>query len=103
MAYHSRVRSEEFALQWEEALQDAIDVLESEARRRALGQSDTLLIFLLKSHRPEVYRENYHVTHTGPDGGAIHVDQTILLEKLKRIAERGVVDGESYVVNEEEC
>jgi hypothetical protein len=32
-------------------------MLEAEARRRALGSSDALLVFLLKSERPEKYRE----------------------------------------------
>ena len=32
-------------------------MLEKEAWRRALKQSDTLLIFLLKAHRPQKYRE----------------------------------------------
>jgi hypothetical protein len=33
-----------------------IDLLEDEARRRAIAVSDLLLIFLLKHHRPECYR-----------------------------------------------
>jgi len=36
------------------ARDDAIDTLEAEARRRALKQSDTVLIFLLKSLRRDV-------------------------------------------------
>jgi hypothetical protein len=47
----------EFAAAWLRAREDAIDMLEAEARRRALGSSDALLVFLLKSERPEKYRE----------------------------------------------
>jgi predicted anti-sigma-YlaC factor YlaD len=47
--------SEEFRKQWDMAKEEAIDVLEAAARARGLEQSDTLLIFLLKSHRREVY------------------------------------------------
>ena len=47
-----------------EAMEDAIDVLEAAARRRALVGSDLLLIFLLKAARPERYRERYQVEHT---------------------------------------
>lgn len=90
---------------------DATDMLEAEARRRALngvnepvvyqGQlqgtwvdgegntvsqetpgarmipltirkySDTLLIFLLKGARPNKYRDNAKVEHTGPDGAPL--------------------------------
>jgi hypothetical protein len=57
VVYDHRRRSAEFRQQWDEALEDAIDVLEAEARRRAMQSSDTLLIFLLKAHRPEKYSE----------------------------------------------
>jgi len=58
-AYWRRQRDETFAARWAQAEQDAIDVLEAEARRRALSVSDTLLIFLLKAHRPARYRERF--------------------------------------------
>jgi len=74
-----------FAAAWEEARETSADVLESEARRRAVEgverpvfqngklvghvqeYSDTLLIFLLKGERPAKYREtgrviNFNVT-----------------------------------------
>lgn len=43
------------------AKEEAIEVLEAAARRRALVGSDTLLIFLLKAARPDVYRERHEV------------------------------------------
>lgn len=55
----------EFKLARGEALEDAIEVLEDEARRRAKVGSDLLLIFLLKAHRPERYRDRYEVTGAG--------------------------------------
>ena len=33
--------------------------------------SDTLLIFLLKAHRPKKYRETIHHAVTGEDGGPV--------------------------------
>ncbi len=40
----------------------AVDVLEGEAWRRAVeGGSDQLLMFLLRSNRPQVYRERGEV------------------------------------------
>lgn len=75
----------EFQEEWDEALEQGISALEQEARRRAMTGtergvyhqglridtvkefSDTLCIFLLKAHRPEVYRERIDVNqrHSG--------------------------------------
>lgn len=55
--YVRAARDPAFAAAWERAREDAVDVLEAEARRRALGGSDALLMFLLRAHRPERYRE----------------------------------------------
>ena len=56
-AYRERKRNPEFAAAWEDA-RDA-------AAERARNVSDTLLIFLLKSHKPERYRESVQQQHTG--------------------------------------
>lgn len=79
-AYTWRNNDEEFAKQWDEALEEATDLLELEARRRAQdgtpepvyhrGQqvgtvqkySDTLLIFLLKAHRPNKFKDRVDMT-----------------------------------------
>jgi hypothetical protein len=58
-AYSRRAVSPEFAERWDDAIDDGVDALEEVARRRAFEGSDTLLIFLLKAHRPERYRDNY--------------------------------------------
>lgn len=72
-----------YAASFRDARETAGDLLEAEARRRAAEgveepvyqggkrvgtirrYSDTLLIFLLKGARPEVYRERYEVQHAG--------------------------------------
>ncbi len=46
-----------------QAWEESADVLEACARKRALIGSDTLLIFLLKSVRPEKFQERYQVEH----------------------------------------
>lgn len=63
-AYTHRAADATFAAEWESAMEDAIEGLEAAARQRALASSDTLLIFLLKAHRPDKYREtiNQHIT-----------------------------------------
>ena len=77
--YRHRNRSARFARRWDDAVEDTVDVLEAEARRRAVSgvdrpvyyrgavvgsareYSDNLLMFLLKTLRPEKYRERFDV------------------------------------------
>ena len=81
VAYTHKWHSKEFAIQWDTALADAVDVLEAAARQRALTISDTLLIFLLKSHRPEVYRETL----------TLRIEQERILDDTRKLAiERGL-------------
>lgn len=63
--YRERDRNPEFAKAWEDAKAAAIERLEAAAFERARSTSDTLLIFLLKSHKPEVYRESFDQRHSG--------------------------------------
>ncbi len=53
--YRHRKKYKAFANAWSDAKDAALDFLEYEARKRAMKMSDTLLIFLLKAHRPEIY------------------------------------------------
>lgn len=83
-AYEAREADPVFAVEWDAALEVAIDALELEARRRAVQgvtepvgwyqgkaggkvqrYSDTLLIFLLKAHRPEKFRDSVELEHKG--------------------------------------
>jgi hypothetical protein len=70
-AYRARGRSPQFAQAWAQAEEEAIEILEAEARRRAMSVSDILLIFLLKARRPNIYRENARLELTGVGGGPI--------------------------------
>jgi hypothetical protein len=86
-AYRWRSNCPEFAEAWEQAKQLGADVLEDEAIRRAHDgvdepvfykgkklrttvrkYSDQLLIFLLKGARPDKYRDNARIEHTGRIG-----------------------------------
>lgn len=55
--YTARKEDSDFAALWDDAIESGVDQLVEAAFERALSESDTLLIFLLKSHRPSVYRE----------------------------------------------
>lgn len=83
VAYEDREADPVFGAAWAEALEVAVEALELEARRRAekgvlepvyqggvrVGAvrrySDTLLIFLLKAHKPEKYTQRADVTING--------------------------------------
>ena len=56
-AYFERQRDPIFAQEWAAALDRGVDMLEDVAKHRAFEGSDTLLIFLLKAHRPQKYRD----------------------------------------------
>lgn len=85
-AYRHRLSDPEFSAAWDEAVDVAAGLLESEAHRRATKgvlepvfyqgkkcgavrkYSDTLLIFLLKAHKPERFKDNLNVEVTGNIG-----------------------------------
>lgn len=91
--YMWRAKDEAFAQAWDAAIEIAVDKLEYAARNRAVDgveepiigrierdrdgiitttrrYSDTLLVTLLKAHRPEKYREKVDHEHRG----SVHVE-----------------------------
>lgn len=105
--YNARV-DEEFAAAWDEVEHETTDAMEREAFRRAVEgttepvvsagkhvtdvqkYSDTLLIFMLKSRRPEKFRENVKVEHGGEIKHAPKHDLSKLsdeeLEQMERLS-----------------
>lgn len=63
--YRERERNPDFTARMEAAEKVAVANLEEVAYKRAVAQSDTLLIFLLKANRPSKYRESMKVQHGG--------------------------------------
>jgi len=104
-AARARARAPAFARAWDEALETAVDALEREARRRALEgvekpvwyrgeqvgtireMSDSLLLALLKAHRPERFGGKSgtggHDAWNGEDLAGL---RAALERKLKRLA-----------------
>jgi hypothetical protein len=72
-AYYWKNKFKTFSDRWDEAKDDAVDVLDLEAWKRAMeGQSDRLLMFLLKAHKPEVYNPVNRQEFSGTgEGGAL--------------------------------
>jgi hypothetical protein len=65
-AYDWREDDPEFAKDWDEAEQTAVDKLEQIAFERATtDKSDRMLEILLKAHRPDRYVERYKTEHSG--------------------------------------
>jgi hypothetical protein len=104
-AYEWRHADPDFAIAWEEADQIGVEALEDEARRRAVEGveepvgfhqgapsayvrrfSDTLLMFLLKGKRPDIYRDNASVEVAGKNGGPIETKDVGTTELARRIA-----------------
>jgi len=77
LAYDHRKRFPKFRRKWDESIEVAVEQLELSARRRALDKNDpgstTLTIFLLKAHKPDVYRETVRQEVTGQDGGPVEL------------------------------
>ena len=106
--YTLRERDEEFAAQWDEAVEEATDTLEREARRRAVegtdrpiyqrGElvgyekqySDTLMCLLLKAHRPQKFSEKHAVELTGASGGPVQVEHSEEVDdRIRKLLNRG--------------
>lgn len=120
-AYGWKDDDEAFAAAWEVAEQESIDALELEARRRAYEgvrrvrtsggkvvevwdaerdrfvplieheYSDTLMVLLLKAHRPEKYRERQSVEMSGPAGGPIETRSEVSADRVAAVL--GILGG----------
>lgn len=85
--YTRRDRDPEFAQAMREALDDATDILEAEARRRAKDGSDALLVILLKAYRPERFKDR--VEYSGQTRITVAVEE-LTDEQLAAIAAGGI-------------
>ena len=75
-AYKWQEEDPNFAAAWKEAMEDATDLLEWTGRRRAISNSDKLLIFLLQAHR---YGFKQQLEHSGPGGKPIPIRDVITI------------------------
>lgn len=98
--YAHRKGDPAFAEAWDDALNQSTDTLIGEMYRRAVHgvdkpvyqqgvqvgsvreYSDTLAIFLAKSHRREVYGDKSQVEMSGPDGSAIPISIEQAISKV---------------------
>ena len=63
--YAHREQDSDFAAKWDDALNQSLDVLEHAVYQRALKDDAQLAMFLLKAHRPSIYRERIEAAVAG--------------------------------------
>lgn len=101
-AYQERQRNEEFAVAWADVEEHTTERMEREAYRRAVEgvtkplvsagkhvtdvteYSDGLLQFMLRARRPERYRENVKVEHSGRVEQHVRMDLSRLTDEQLR-------------------
>ncbi len=59
-AYRWRQEDLEFAGQWDQALENAVDVVENSLYQKAVSGDTICMIFYLKAHRP-IYRDRLNI------------------------------------------
>jgi hypothetical protein len=98
--YRARTRDADFALAWEQALQDGIDVIEAQLMARAIKSDTIASIFILKNRRPEIYGENVNVNVSGTlSVEEVHQARASLHAKLTQIIDI-VAPGDQRLITE---
>lgn len=82
--YRRKARHKKFSRAWDRAVDQAVDALELQAYKLAMGSkgdpdkgvepepaSERMIIFLLTKRRPKVYGDTTRLEHTGANGGPI--------------------------------
>jgi hypothetical protein len=94
--YHERQRNEEFALAWADVEERVTEGLERKAVQMAMSGEVKLIEFLLKARRPERYRDNVKVEHSGAIKRDVQLvginDEQDRREALRRLADAGALD-----------
>ena len=105
LVYAAKLRSPEFQAAWDEAVDEAVELLEAVALKRAMAGSDLLLIFLLKAHKPEMYRETVRQEVSGVGGGpidhrveALVITPDMLREALQALMQAQVLDSQGQLL-----
>jgi hypothetical protein len=97
-AYAWRKDDPEFAAEWDDAEQTAIDKLEQVAWERATDdKSDRMLEILLKAHRPEKYVDRVRSELTGPGGSALEISVNFKTGQIGTETGQGSAKGITFV------
>jgi hypothetical protein len=83
VAYRERSRDHKFAEGWDDAIGISVDGLQGAAWQRAKEYSDSLMMMLLRAHRPELYRDGYNpLRFTDKQLDAMNDEERAALEVL---------------------
>ena len=91
-AYKARKREPAFAEAWEMAEQEALDLIEARAVQVALSGDPHMLMFFLKTRRPEKYGDRSRLELTGLAGGPIQTQVLSGLDDHEKAALRKAID-----------
>jgi hypothetical protein len=92
-AYKARKREPLFAEAWEMAEQEALDLIEARAVQLALAGDSHLLMFFLRTRRPEKYGDRSRLELTGAAGGPIVTAQVLAgIDDHEKAALRKLID-----------
>lgn len=91
-AYKARKRELAFAEAWEMAEQEALDLLEARAMQLALAGDTHLLMFFLRTRRPEKYGDRARIELTGGASGPIVTQVLTGLDDHERARLRALLD-----------
>ena len=75
--YKEREYDAQFAADWDDAIREAIDEIEALAIQNARAGDarwQTMMIFMLKSWKPDRYKETVQTELTGPGGGSLTIN-----------------------------
>jgi len=82
-----KMERDDFRAMLADAAERRTQLLEKEAWRRALAGSDTLMIFMLKAARPAMYRENFNVSLSNPDGTPLELGDATRAARILALLE----------------
>jgi hypothetical protein len=71
--YDWRAGDPDFARRADDAIEDGTDAIEDNALAQAKKGAQTLMVLILKSRRPEKYRDRFEAQVSGPGGGPIQI------------------------------
>lgn len=92
-AYKRRETDEEFAAAWDEAIDNAVDLLEGIYHQRALEQSDRAMEGFLRAYRRDRWQPVTRQEVTGKNGGPVE-QVTMSLDEWKAQAQQRLADAE---------
>jgi hypothetical protein len=75
-AYAAREEDEVFAGWWQQAIDDAIDLIEMSAWALASRLDGSMIRFLLTAHRPETYAKSIRMQHSGDEQNPVKVEHS---------------------------